>query len=100
MFWIKRKQIKPEKILEEAKEIQESVITHTIPAPLYEPVMLEEPKIENDRAIPFVTINGSLVFSLQDKFNVTNVYFDKNNGGIKTYVFDATEKEVKDYLGR
>jgi len=104
MFWKKKKQIEPQKILNETVALN---LAQTIPTPSVEPqVIISSPtetvelKIENDKAIPFVTINGSLVFSLQDKFDIKSIFFDKNNGGIKTYIFNATEKEVQEYLGR
>lgn len=58
------------------------------------PIIFED---ENDKA-DFITTDDKLAFSLQDKFVVKAVYFDKNNNGFKTFVFNATKKEVETYL--
>jgi hypothetical protein len=52
---------------------------------------------ENDKE-DFTTIDVNLAFSLQDKFTVKAVYFDKHNNGFKTFVFNATNKEIENYL--
>ena len=56
-----------------------------------------ETEIENNK-VEFSTTDMNLAFSLQDKFTVKKAFFDKENKGLRTIIFNATKKEVEDFL--
>lgn len=46
----------------------------------------------------YETTDIKLVEKLQEKFNVKDISVDREVTGESTFTFDATEKEVKEYL--
>lgn len=81
-------------LFKKKKKIEEPKPLEVIEEPKEEPVI---PENENDKA-DFMTTDNKLAFSLQDKFMVKSMFYDKKNNGIKTYVFNASNKDIGTFL--